>query len=257
MAFKAGQALLNKSAWEKDIKLLQQNGIEPKAFLKRSVERGTVGYFDPHYFAKNKSPVFNKQQYSSLQELVEKYQKMDESAINYKGLEQHRFIFEQKLEEYLKLGIMREATERERREENIWINPLNCIKTGEGKYSVLLHWLGNGAYSKPRMHLTDISEEGLVLKEQTSLRCEDLKSCYHQYPLSDRSMYASGCVYRGVVYICQTMMYGPAPCVIIADELLEIAATATAIRHNCVVFSYIDQGGSFASLQFALLRPQI
>ena len=78
-------------------------------------------------------------------------------------------------------------------------------------------------YCKPKMHLTDISDEGLVLKEQKSLRCEDLKSCYHQYPISEKSMYASGCVYGGVVYLCQTMMYGPAPCVIIADELLDIA----------------------------------
>ena len=125
---------------------------------------------------------------------------------------------------------MRKATDRELREESIWINPLNCIETGPGKYSVLLHWLGNGAYSKPKMHLTDISEEGLVLREQKDYCCEDLKSCYHQYQLSERSMYASGCIYKGVVYLCQTTMYGPAPCVIIADELLAIAAMATGLR---------------------------
>ena len=118
----------------------------------------------------------------------------------YNGINEHNFIFEAKLAEYLDLGIMRKATEKELQEESIWINPLNCIETGPGKYSVLLHWLGNGAYSKPKMHLTNISEEGLVLKRQKSLRCEDLKSCYHQYQLSDKSMYASGCMYKGVVY---------------------------------------------------------
>ena len=126
--FKPGQALLNKSAWEKDLTFLQENGIVPKAFAKRAIGRGTVCYFDSYYYSKNKEPVFNNQKYASIEALVDKYRHMDESKVNYKGIEEHSFIFEEKLKEYLELGIMRKATQYEIDNENIWINPLNCIK---------------------------------------------------------------------------------------------------------------------------------
>ena len=50
--FKPGQALLNKSAWEVDLACLRENGIVPKMFAKKAIERGTVCYFDSYYYAK-------------------------------------------------------------------------------------------------------------------------------------------------------------------------------------------------------------
>ena len=90
------------------------------------------------------------------------------------------------------------------------------------------------------MKLTAIAEEGDILQKFKDLRCEDLKSCYHQYAVSERTMYASGCRYKGKVLVCQTMMYGPAPCVIIADSALTLATNAISLRSNCYVRGYID-----------------
>ena len=90
------------------------------------------------------------------------------------------------------------------------------------------------------MQLTAIAEEGDILQKYDSLRCEDLGSCYHQYALSQRSVLASGCKYRNKIWVCQTMMYGPAPCVIIANSALELATNAIALRSKCYVRTYID-----------------
>ena len=85
-----------------------------------------------------------------------------------------------------------------------------------------------------------IAEEGDLIKDYTSHRCEDLKSAYHQYPLSKKSVLASACRYRGRVLVCQTMMYGPAPCVIIANSILEVATQAISVRTKKYVRPYID-----------------
>ena len=82
--FRPGQALLNKSAWDQDLECLLENGIVPKAFAKRAIDRGTVCYFDSYYFAKNKQPVFNNHKYANMEELVNKYRHMEESKINYR-----------------------------------------------------------------------------------------------------------------------------------------------------------------------------
>ena len=84
--FRAGEALLNKTAWSRDLELLDQNGITPKLFAKKAMERGSVCYFDSYYYAKNKKPQFNKTQFDSMEELVETYRNMPESQINYNGL---------------------------------------------------------------------------------------------------------------------------------------------------------------------------
>ena len=90
------------------------------------------------------------------------------------------------------------------------------------------------------MHLCDIASEGNSLAELDTFRCEDLKSAYHQYALSEKSVMASGCRYKDKTYVCQTMMYGPSQCVIIADTLLKVPTTATALRHEMFLLPYID-----------------
>ena len=85
-SFKPGQALLNKTAWEADLKCLHENGIVPKAFSKRAIDKGYVCYFDSYYYSKNKQPVFNNQKYESMEALVEKFRLMDESKINYRTI---------------------------------------------------------------------------------------------------------------------------------------------------------------------------
>ena len=94
------------------------------------------------------------------------------------------------MDSYIEKGILRQADPEELASPDFWISPLNCLKTGD-KYSILLHWVGNPFYAKPKMELTQIAQEGDILQEFDSLRCEDLKSCYIQYPLSDKRRFIS------------------------------------------------------------------
>ena len=104
----------------------------------------------------------------------------------YKGTVELRSEFCQLMDSYLDLGIVREATQKEMQSPDFWISPLNCLQTGENKFSILLHWIGNSCYAKPKMELTQVKDEGRLLLQYDSLRCEDLKSCYHQYRLRER-----------------------------------------------------------------------
>ena len=199
-----------------DVEFVESKGVHVPQFLKKAISCSKVCYFNSFYFNKYQRPIkFNKQTYDSLRHLVETYKAKPEYLLNYNGTREHAEDFERLMDKYIQLGILREASAEELQSEDLFISPLNCLKTGENKFSILLHWVGNPFYGKPKMQLTAIAEEGDILQKYSSLRCEDLKSCYHQYSLTERSVLASGCRFRGKVWLCQTMMYGPAPCVII------------------------------------------
>ena len=121
MVFQAGQALLNRTAWETDLKLLHENGIAPKMFAKRAINSGSVCYFDSYYYSKNRTPIFHNKKYENIEELVDKFREMYEAKINYDGIRENKHIFEMKLKEYLDLGIMRRATQDELKRVLIYV----------------------------------------------------------------------------------------------------------------------------------------
>ena len=175
--FKPGNALSNKQLWLEDFHYLKFQQIPIPKFAWNAVNNQSINLLEPEYCWANKRGVnFNNKKYASFDHLVNEYKCKSESDLNYKGCVEHKKIFEELMDSYIELGIVKYATEEE--SEKVILNPLNLLETREKKYSIVLHTLINSLYRKMDIQMMDVVHRGPILREANKLRTEDLVSCY-------------------------------------------------------------------------------
>ena len=180
--FIPGNALSNKELWLEDLKFLKNQNFNIPSFVWKAVENQAIDLLEKEYFWKTKRNIeFNNKKYRSFDDLVAEYRSKSEEAINYNGCKQNKKQLDETMEKYLKLGIIKFATPEQ--EKIAVINPLNCLETRPGKFSVILHTLINSMYRKMQLQLMDVCQRGNILKDIKKLRSEDLVSCYSEFKI--------------------------------------------------------------------------
>ena len=244
----AGTALDNQTVWLAAFSRLKEKYVLISPASERAVAQKEVCIFDPEIYLKNKENVtFQNQKYRKFVHLAEKYNTCKNP--NYRGVEEFKSEFDTLVKDYFKLGIIRWATEDEI--PHIQINPLNVIKTKESKFSLIIHSIHNCRYSKPDMNLMDILNRGQQLREAKEYMVIDMKSCYHQFRLSRKSVLALGCRIDGRIAVWQTMGYGPSPAVYIVNNLVNYAVLDAALNHDTFAEAFIDD------VFVAAVKPEI
>ena len=244
----AGVALDNQEAWSKAFNRLNEKHVLINPSSARAVKNKEVCIFDPEIYLKNRETVvFQNQKYRKFAHLAEKYNNCKNP--NYRGVEEFRTEFDKLVKEYFEKGILRWATEAEI--PSVQINPLNVIKTKESKFSLIIHSIHNSRYSKPDMNLMDILNRGQQLRNAKEYMVIDMKSCYHQFRLSKKSVLALGCKIDGKVAVWQTMGYGPSPAVYIVNNLVNYAVLDAALTHDTFAEAFIDD------VFIAAVKPEI
>ena len=177
--FKPGNALCNKALWLEDFHYLKNQQIPVPKFAWNSVNNQAVSLLEPEYCWSNKRGIsFNNKKYGNFDQLVEEYRCKSESDLNYKGSRENKEKFEEMMESYLSMGIIKYVPEEE--SKKIVLNPLNLLETREGKFSIVLHTLVNSLYRKLDIQMMDVVNRGAILREAEKLRTEDLVSCYRK-----------------------------------------------------------------------------
>lgn len=176
-SFKPGNAFENQQLWLEDLKYLKHQQIPVPKFAWNSVNNQSISLLEPEYCWANKRGVsFNNKKYGNFDQLVSEYKCKSEIELNYKGCVENKTIFENMMNNYIELGIVKYLPEEEC--ENVILNPLNLLETREGKFSIVLHTLINSLYRKMDIKMMDVVHRGPILREATKLRKEDLVSCY-------------------------------------------------------------------------------
>ena len=122
--FKPGNALSNKQLWLEDLHYLRNQQIPIPKFAWNAVNNQSINLLEPEYCWKNKRGIsFNNKKYASFDHLVTEYKCKSELDLNYKGCVENKKIFEELMEKYIDLGIVKYATEEE--SKHVILNPLN------------------------------------------------------------------------------------------------------------------------------------
>ena len=186
--FKPGNALSNRALWLEDLKFLKRQNFNIPRFAWRAVESQSVDLLENEYFWRSKRNIqFNNKKYRSFDDLVAEYRCKKESALNYSGCVDNKEKFDEMMQKYLEIGIIKFATPEQ--EKTVIINPLNCLETKTNKFSIILHTLINSMYRKMPIQLMDVCHRGNILKDITKLRSEDLVSCYARIQKKLTSVY--------------------------------------------------------------------
>ena len=177
--FSPGNALSNQTLWLEDFRYLQQQQIPIPKFAWNAVNNQSINLLEPEYCWANKRGIqFNNKKYQNFDQLVDEYKCKSESDLNYKGCAEKKEIFEEMMDSYIELGIVKYLSEEE--SKKAILNPLNLLETREGKYSIVLHTLINSLYRKMDIQMMDVVHRGAILREAKKLRTEDLVSCYQK-----------------------------------------------------------------------------
>ena len=136
--FTAGQALANKQFWKSAFRRLEAKNVLIDNFAYEAVEMGKVNMKHPDVYNANKQMVV----WNNRKTLFRDLQKHMNNSVdpNYDGTRQHPEIYKQLVEKYKKLGCFRICAPSE--VHLVQINPMNVLKTGEDKYSLIIHYSG-------------------------------------------------------------------------------------------------------------------
>ena len=231
--FVAGQTLLYQDKWRNVLKNLKDKNVEIPAFAERAVEAKSLNFLDPAVYNKNKKKcTFNNTTYGCFEDLCRDYNTRE--RINYAGVDQYPEEFKEMVDRYEKLKIIRKAEPDEL--DKVQLNPCNILQTRENKFSFLVHPVINARANDDTTEdcsLMNIMHRGDILMESEEVETFDFWSAYHQFRLNYETMLMMGIKIDGVVYLCQTAMYGPSACVILINTLVNLAVMENALHFNC------------------------
>ena len=226
--FFPGGALANRPAWQKIKKEAQEKLIMINGSASEAIETGLLNMHHREVFSNKEQVVFNNVPYKKYQALLDDYKNRNDP--NYGGTKKYERECDKLVFGYNEIGIVREAKSFEI--PLIQINPIDCKQVREGKFSLIVHWLGNARYNKPECSFVNILDRGRPLIEAEGYTVADLKSCYHQFPLDKRSVLSMGFKYKNKIYVCQTLMYGPACAPFLVNTLNNMACLHVGLNRE-------------------------
>ena len=124
--------------------------------------------------------------------------------------------------------------------EKLTLNPADILDRSGGKTQLLVHWLGNACYSKPKLTLDLLSNCAPQIRNFKALNKTDLKQCYWQYKVSEVSSWQLGFSVNGVYYRCKALPFGPACAVYIVQSVNQIPMEFCRTKFGLFGLAYID-----------------
>ena len=212
--FIAAQLFKNKELWLRVIEETKAQGGYVNRFAEKCVRKTEIDLHDPIIFNKNKSPVkfphrHAPEEFSSYSNLCEHFRKLPENLRNYRNARERPGDMQQLINRLLKQRLLKILLPQD--PNFVTLNPCNLLIKPSGKTMLLVHWLGNVGWNRPKVKLDHLSENAHRISEFETLSKTDLSNCYFQFPLNDQSQKSMAFQFNNIIYCPTAMVYGAAP----------------------------------------------
>ena len=241
--FVSCQLFLNTALWASFITETKNAGGYVHPEIEKMIRKGEFDIFHPILHNKNKQNVRfphskAKDTYKNLDALADKFRNMTEFERNYPSAKEKMGETQLVLNKLLKQNSISIVDPKDR--SKVILNPLNLLTKKSGKKQILVHFIGNCAYTKPELQLDHLKDTSQKIIGFDSLSKTDLSSCYWQYKLNKKSSDALCFEFNGIIYRCNGLPYGASACVWLVQNTNSIVCEFFRSKFGTFVLNYID-----------------
>ena len=136
-------------------------------------------------------------------------------------------------------GSIQEITAEKVQEESVWLSPIGVL-FGNSSDTLLVHWIGNSLYAKPRFQILNMPKEHSSLKGIRKVNKFDMIKCYNQYPVTANNYDKLSFTFNGHYYQCKTLVYGPSQCVYLVEAMNDLIVNYCRHKRSRVILRLID-----------------
>ena len=241
--FIAAQLFANIKHWLRVIEETKQQGGYVNRFAEKTVKKGEINLHDSLIFNNHKSNVrfphrHAPEEFPNYGELCEHFRNLPENLRNYRNARERPGDMQQLINRLLKQRLLKILLPQD--PNLVTLNPCNLLIKPSGKTMLLVHWLGNVAWTGPKVKLDHLSENAHRISEFETLSKTDLSNCYFQFPLCDSSQKSMAFQFNNIIYCPTAMVYGAAPNVFICQHINNIPCEYIRSKFLLFVCLYID-----------------
>ena len=241
--FIACQLFLNTALWSKFITETKNAGGYVHSVIEKMILAGEFDIFHPILHNKNKRDLRfphskAKDTYPDLEALADKFRSMTEYERNYPGAKEQMGETQLAINRLLKQNCISIVDPKDR--QKVILNPLNLLTKRSGKTQILVHFIGNSCYNKPKLQLDHLKDTSQKIIGFDTLSKTDLSACYWQFKLNQKSSDALCFEFNGVIYRCNGLPYGASSCVWLVQNTNSIVCEYFRSKFGTFVLNYID-----------------
>lgn len=241
--FKAGQLFTNTALWSRFINETRNAGGYVHREIEKMILKGEFNILHPILHNSNKQNVSfphskAKDTYKNFEALADKFRNMTEYERNYPGAKENPGDTQITINKLLKEGGLSIVDPTER--NNVVLNPLNLLTKRSGKTQILVHFIGNCAYNKPKVQLDHLQHTSQKIIGFETMSKTDLSSCYWQFKIDKKSSDALCFEFNGIIYRCNGLPYGASCCVWLVQNTNSIICEYFRSKFGTFVLNYID-----------------
>ena len=241
--FLACQLFQNTTLWSRFITETRNAGGYVHREIEKMIVNGEFNIFHPILHNNNKQNVRfphskARDTYPNLDALADKFRKMTEFERNYPGAKENPGETQLLMNKLLKQKSISIVDPKDR--DKVILNPLNLLIKRSGKTQILVHFIGNCAYNKPKLQLDHLQHTSQKIIAFDTMSKTDLSSCYWQFKLDQKSSDALCFEFNGIIYRCNGLPYGASCCVWLVQNTNSIICEYFRSKFGTFVLNYID-----------------
>ena len=218
--FKAAKLFENLEKWHFIVAETKKCGGHIDKLAEKVAMSGEVSVTHPMVYHKNKQNVsflHSKADgnFDDMDKLVSHFREMSEKDRNLKNIRTRPGDAQLLINKLLKRECIKIVDPKDK--DKLVLNPAGLLDRGKNKTQLLVHYLGNAAYTRPKLKLDQVKHCANQIRQFDRLHKTDLTQAYWQYKVSEESSWQLGFSVNGVLYRCLGLPFGPACCVYIVQ----------------------------------------